>query len=610
MGATICRSALRQAWHSEPRELRGRDTFARRVRSAKKLWRRPTSAQTRGRLVQVQSEAAVVSDAREPQPLAAGAVRWVGVAVAYALLALLVTWPLVTRLATHLPLGALHEPTVPYFNLWTMEWNALRLAHGYAGYWDAPIFHPARDAFAMSEPQGLTGWLFSPLCWLLGPVPAYDLSLLALLWLNGWAGRRLLRLLGLQPLAADLGGALFLGLPLVRHELGVLQLCAAWPVLFALGELAILAREASAAAVVRLGMWLVAAAWSCVYYVLFLGLFVLLAPLFYLRRELLAPHLLRATGLALCVVMAAMAPLLAAERRAVSTHTRSEAAVRSGSGSVLAYLEPPRGTPLARLFPRWERGEGRRSLYPGYVCCALAVLGVVRARRVPPARFVRFALALGVVALLLSFGTRWQLAGVSPYALTVERYVPGFGQLRSPYRAALFVQLTLTTFAGLGLQALARRARGPLLAALCVLLALAEVSTPGTVLARFPAEVLREPWIAWLARQPAGAVAMLPVTARGQAAAYVDTTLGMLQALRHGHPIVNGYSGFFPERTDRLMDRLRHFPGADGVSALREVGVRYVVVDRRWPGARALEPAPEGLEPAFVAEPRAVYRVR
>jgi hypothetical protein len=530
---------------------------------------------------------------------------------AYAALAALLTWPLATQLATHLPLGALGDPTVPYFNLWSLEWNVQRLVHGYLGYWDAPLFYPARDTFAMSEPQGLTGWLFAPAYWLAGPIAAYNLTLLAQLGLNGLCGRRLLRLMGVSHVVADLGGALFVGLPLVRHELGVLQLCAAWPVLLALGELVILAREPSAAALLRLGLWLVATAWTCVYYLLFLGLFALLAVPFYTRPALLARRPLLALGASAVLVLAGLYPLVAAERRAVGTHTRSAAAIRSGSGSVLAYVEPPRGSPLLRLFPGWSRPAGRRSLYPGALTCALALLGLWKARRVPPPRFYRFALALFVLALFLSFGTRWHFAGISPYALTVERFLPGFGQVRSPYRAALFVQIVLCGFAGLGLERAlgwARARRLQLAAAvpgLCVALALAEIGGPGAALARFPEEALHEPWIAWLSRQAPGAVAMLPVTAGGQSAAYEDTALGMLQALRHGHPLVNGYSGFFPERTDRLMARLRRFPNGGAVSALREVGVRYVVVDRR----KAIDAVPEGLTPVFASGPRTVLRV-
>jgi len=64
------------------------------------------------------------------------------VVLLFGALAVVWTWPLALHATTHLPLGTESSATVPLFNLWTLRWNADRLAHGYAGYWDAPIFFP------------------------------------------------------------------------------------------------------------------------------------------------------------------------------------------------------------------------------------------------------------------------------------------------------------------------------------------------------------------------------------------------------------------------------------------------------------------------------------
>lgn len=63
-------------------------------------------------------------------------------------LAVAATWPLATHLVGHLPLGSEEAATVPLFNLWIMWWNSDRAAAGFADYWQAPIFYPARDALA------------------------------------------------------------------------------------------------------------------------------------------------------------------------------------------------------------------------------------------------------------------------------------------------------------------------------------------------------------------------------------------------------------------------------------------------------------------------------
>jgi len=538
---------------------------------------------------------------------------WIAAALTYAVLSALLCWPLVRALHTHLPLGELGEPTVPYFNLWTLLWNAERLRHGFTGYWDAPIFFPARDAFALSEPQGLTGLLFAPLALVAGPVGAYNLTLLALLVANGLAGRRLLIEAGVSAPLATWGGMFFIGLQFLREELGVLQLCATWPIVLGLSELTRLAHKADPWAVVRLSLCVVATGWSCIYYLLFFVLLIVIAGPFVARRSWFERPMLVAALLGMCCVALGILPLMAAEERAVASYTRSASAIHTGSSSALAYLQFPRDTPLARMIPAWARPEGRRSLYPGALLVALALVGGFRVGR-RERRLLAYSSAALLVCLFLSFGTRLHLAGVTPYQLTAQRYLPGFDQLRSPYRGAVFVQLLLALWAGIGLASIVARLQpwaARLTGAGCVLLALVEVTPWHFRQARFAHEALAEPWLAWLRAQPDGAVAMVPPNPTWHVRDYVDTSLYMLQGLRHGHPIVNGYSGFFPPASDHMVLALREFPGTKSLEALRKGNVHYVVVDRKLDAVRTLTAHPDPrLEPVYENGPRIVYRLR
>jgi hypothetical protein len=549
-----------------------------------------------------------------------GTRSWCFAALVYFALSLLLCLPLTRELFTHMPLGELGEPTVPYFNLWTLLWNAQQLGQGFAHYWDAPIFFPAHDAFALSEPQGLTGLFFAPLAALAGPVAGYNMTLLALLSANGLAGRRLLREAGARTAIATWGGMLFVGLQFLREELGVLQLCATWPLVLGLCEILRLTREPDPWAIVRLGLWLVATAWSCIYYLLFFALWVALAGPFVLRKPWVDARMLRGALLGLVIAVLGVAPLLAAERRAVSGYTRSAASIHNGSGSALAYLQFPHDTPVSRLIPEWTRPPGRRSLYPGALMCGLAVFGGLAYGRSQRRRFLAYSCAALCIALLLSFGTRLHIGSATPYELTAQRFLPGFDRLRSPYRAAAFVQILIAAWAGLGLEALVRlcsaRARASpwqaaLLPAACVLLALFEITPWRFRREPFPSALLDEPWITWLAQQPPGAVAMLPTNASGHAADYVDTTLYMLQALQHGHPIVNGYSGFFPAAADRVMTAMRSFPGNHSLQVLQQAHIRYAVVERNLDAVRQLSEHPNPkLTPIFSEGPRLVYLVQ
>ncbi len=142
----------------------------------------------------------------------------------FALVAVAATWPLVCHFGTALPMGTQRVATVPLFNLWTIWWNAESAAHGFQGFWDAPIFSPSSDSFAFSETQ-LPTLIVAPIVRLAStPVPAYNVYLLGALALNGLASFRLLRRLALGVLPAALGGAMVELLPFVHGQLGVLQL--------------------------------------------------------------------------------------------------------------------------------------------------------------------------------------------------------------------------------------------------------------------------------------------------------------------------------------------------------------------------------------------------
>jgi hypothetical protein len=509
---------------------------------------------------------------------------------------LLISWPLLPCLATHQPLGTLRGPTVPWFNLWTLEWNADRFAHGLAGYWDAPIFHPAHAAFAFSEPQALTAVPFALLQPIAGSVAAYNLTLLLLLLLNALAMRRLLRLAGSGDEAATCGGLFALALPFVWKELGVLQLTALAPSLLALAEIALAFRVPTAAGVVRLALCCCAALWTCVYHALFLSLLLLLAGAFLLARartrRRLGLRAWRAWLAALLLLLACGAPLVIVQRAALAQLSRDPGAIRHGSASAMAYLRFPPGSASARVLPELAGSATKRSLYPGMLLFALACAGFAAERRGPRRMFVRYCVAALALSLLVSFGTRLSLFGSEPYALTVQRWLPGFAQLRSPYRMGAFVQLLVVVLASFGLQHVLRWARrrwtspAPLLprmlAPLLVALALFEIVPWGVQLRRFPHAALDEPWIAWLAQHPGGAVAMVPPEKSGRVADFEPIVLAMLQGLRHGHPLVNGYSGFFPTRASRISTQLAHFPRAGGLRMLQRAGVRYAVVDDAW----------------------------
>jgi len=657
---------------------------------------------------------------------------WLAAFALYSLAAVVGTWPLALRISTHLPLGSLSNATVPFFNLWTLEWNVRSLARGYSGYWDAPIFYPTPGTFALSEAQALTGLGFAALTAAVSGVTAYNLVLLMTLIANALAARRLMRVLGAVDSVATASGLLALGLPFVWKELGVLQLTVLWPVWLAWSELAILSgaegvlaeageggssgerggllprasgdstRAVSSSgasgdaarfepetralgfALVRLAVWCAAIVWTCTYYALFSSVFLLLAAGMFARRAFVQSPLRGATLLALLVLLVAAYPLMS-QQRVVGSYTRSTKTIHDGGATLRAYTRLPRGALGGEVVPSLAAKTDKRSLYPGTVLLLCAGIGIwsrstrrrhVSARAVTPARdtpptsagadaaaggdvaartrvpgdaptpaiprtntasrrrrpwlavrrvlsrsrgSTRFFLWCGigaVLALVLSFGARWSIGSFRPYEVIVERHLPGFGNARSPYRFAVFVQVFALVFAGVGLEALRRAAwrgrppgrwRGLLLLAAAAV-GCAEAMTIEARLERFPVEALHESWIEYLAAHPGGAVAMVPPALSGKAEAFEPTTVAMFQALQHGHPLLNGYSGFFPRIADAYIDALKEFPSQRTKRLISRVPVRYAVVEKAWLGSRPhaqLEP----LTRVFDSPTHAIYLV-
>jgi hypothetical protein len=135
---------------------------------------------------------------------------------------------------------------------------------------------------------------------------------------------------------------------------------------------------------------------------------------------------------------------------------------------------------------------------------------------------------------------------------------------------------------------------GPALAVILVVAGLAEVHPGEQVLAAAPHTGTDVDWIAWLSEHQEtptgdGSVAMVPFPANGNYVSFEPTTVWMLASLDHGHPLVNGYSGFFPAEYDDVAEMVkRSFPSDSAVRALAEHHVTWVVMDRNT--VTALDP--------------------
>jgi|GEM_PF-1383348 hypothetical protein len=492
---------------------------------------------------------------------------------------LLLTWPLVMRLTTHLPLGSESSATVPYFNLWTLGWNAQSLLRGFADYWQAPIFFPAPGAFAFSDPQPLIA-LPGALFWSLSPALAYNLTLLGYMVLNGWFAHRLLTHRETSPHLALLGALLIQALPFLTHERGVLQLQPLFGPLWALDAAWSLTARPTRKAALQLALAVLATFLTSQYYAL-----ALIPPLLLLAairaRALLQPRSLTYFAAAAAVALALILPLALPQNAALKAmrFRRSARTLENTSALPADYLRPSSRLRLEGLF-NWPGGGSGQRLYPGIVLSALALLGLAAALRDETRRpWAFFLLGLILSGYFLSLGTNLEIFGQRPL-LELHQRIPFLRYTRSPFRFAMLAQMGLALASVLAIPPLAKPlGKGAYALGLLALLELLPAAEP---LAALPPA---DPIYRAMGGAAQGAVALhIPWAPGKKAADFEPTVTWMLQSMQPGLRLVNGYSGFFPAHNSQLRRLLEAFPNPAGIAALQAMGVDWVIVHNKGLG--------------------------
>ncbi|NMB58023.1 MAG: hypothetical protein GYA12_02550, partial [Chloroflexi bacterium] len=239
----------------------------------------------------------------------------------------------------------------------------------------------------------------------------------------------------------------------------------------------------------------------------------------------------------------------------------------------------------------WVEG----TLYVGLVNAALAVFAWVNRKKTNRKILLVLMLAGGALALLLAMGTdlHWNGAPVeipTPAFLQARwdkptipiplpgwvlfKYFPFYAKLRALMRFGIFVLLFICAAAGLGTAELLKRlsTRWKNAAAAGLILLVLFDFYPGPYTEFTP--VKARPVDTWLAQQPGdGAVVQMPFSiAEDQEHTYYT--------LVHGKPYVGGFfNAFPPAQYKHIKPILMNFPDKASVELLRELKVRWVLVD-------------------------------
>ena len=528
-------------------------------------------------------------------------VRYAVLIAGFLLLSALMTWPLVRHAGS-----AVQDHGDPLYDIWSMRWFQHQVLADPARLWDANILHPYERTFVFSEPQLSTALLGWPL--LLATrddVLTYNLLLLAsfvvlgvgvALLVEEWCGN-----LG----AGALAGILAAYTPYRYGHISHLNLLSYGWLPLALWALTRYCRRRRARDAALAAFFLtVQVLASDTLAALALGAVALLLPLaLWGGRQLPSPRTVAALGGILAPPLLALLPLVVVRFEVNRRYgfARDLATVRDFAATPTTYLSVGPFNHLWRgILPEAYPGP----LFAGAVALGLAALGAPLALLWRP-RWATYALGLLLIGGILSLGPQVSIGDRTiplPYRW-FHAVVPGMASMRDPGRFGILALLGLQLLAGLGAAALWAWARPrlpagaarPTGAALLVLLgvaALAEFRSemPAVPVPRDPATVAVYDW---LRDQPSGAVFELP--ANGLLLDEPRTIRQMYHSTRHWHPLVAGYTSYYPAGYLEFLltfhggpEALRERRDISEVSAanvglLQDIGVRYVVLHRVGP---------------------------
>lgn len=503
-------------------------------------------------------------------------------AVVYLAAAIVLTWPLATRLTTHL--GAVEGAGDPFLNLWILGWGMQAWLAGpfnvlSGSAFDANIFHPAAGTLTYSDHLLLQSLVLSPVYAATGNLAlCYNLLLIASLTLSGLAMHALARSVSGADRAAYVAGLAWACWPFRTAHLLHLQLQSLYFLPLALLALHRVAAGRRWRDVLALGGFAALQAISSVYY----GVMTLVAlgtaaialawTTGQWRGRYYWSRVIGAAVVAAALVAPVIWPYWRAQQREGFGRNLFEAV--GNSATLQSYTQVPHENLLygasGVLLPRApepgerDRRNNEHQMFPGVVLLALALFGLVKAWRSDARPAVVVSVALVIVGVVLSLGPQ----GPGPIYEMAADAIFGFHAIRAPARFAVVAMLGLCGLAALGI---ARAGwRGAVVAAAALLMMTEYVNAPLARLVAAPAA--STPAGQWLRDQPGnGAVLYLPLSLDK------DNSVFMVQSLEHRRPIVNGYSGQRPAFFTSIADAVADPSSLDARAALKELGVQFVV---------------------------------
>ena len=467
-------------------------------------------------------------------------------ALAYLALAVVVTWPLATRLSTGLPINAGDS----LLNAWTLAWSSDRLGHGLQGFWQMPSYYPYSASAAFSENLLGVAVVAAPFYWLTHDAAfTYNVAFILSFALSGFTMFILVRRLTSSPLSAFLAGCVFAFAPYRAGQMDHLQVLSAWWMPLAFWALHVLFDTERPIAALVFGVCFVLQTFAHGYAFFFMCLGCGVLVLVRLVSGTMPPRVTRALIVIALLGVVAMLPMARTIYNVWGTRAAEDGVVGNTSADLGTFLQVPRQAPMHGLLPGVVQSEG--GLFPGLIAVALIGVGLYTGlRRGASHRLTVTSYGLiALVGVLMALGPapkvwRHTLLPVGPFA-AFQQFVPLSSIARIPARFGMLTSFGLAVIAGIGAAAWLSRwpkrwaVAGSAVAALCI-----TWEGSGAPIRIVGAPVVKAPEYQWLANRPdKDPLLELPIAQLGRVH---PGLVVQYAALSHGHRVVNGVSRFEP----------------------------------------------------------------
>lgn len=517
------------------------------------------------------------------------------------------TYPVAFQLSTS-TLGGTGDNI--YF-VWLIRWYQQVLLEGKGRlFFNAWMNYPQGWNLSTTDTtlaSALPGVPFSAL-W--GPVAGYNIAMLLTFVLSGYFMYLWVRSLTRSEGAALFAGTLYAFLPyrMAHFISGHLNLSGTqWFPLYFMGLYSLLkAEKRDWKAVLLTAFSLGLIGFTSMYYlymtlllsvVLVIG-YLLLAKFKPLRSKTFWINVLLTVALSLPLVLASLKPFLdLSDSGGLASRSAEYASMYSASPT--DYFLPSSdhflfGGPLSQVFDRSLWMES--SLYISLTGLVLCLAALIWNKRSEHRKFIWAALLVILSAVILSFGINlhwnnqtvvWQIPEfLQPLLHRTETqiplpanwlflHLPFFDKMRALMRFGLFALIFTTVLAGIGLDLLLKKftRRGQiLLTAGCILLVLFEFY-PGSYTSQLTQPQPRAVDL-WLAEQPDGALVQMPFSES------VDQ-VQLYYTLTSKKAFVGGFfNANQPAQYQAVRPILDQFPSHDSIITLRDLEVKYIVIDQ------------------------------